>query len=109
MAGVDVLSPPSRIVYVAGEALDFTFVTTRTTLKGLKVLDEMKKGNISEFEGMEQIIGVLVEQCSKTNPNITVDWFLDNTSIDTIMKMGSDLAGVSGGEGQDKNGEPAKN
>jgi len=108
MEGVDVLNPPKKIVYVAGESLDFTFVPTRLTLESLKIMDGMKKGTITESEGFEQIIKVLAKLCSKTNPTITEDWFLDNTDIPMIIKMGQDLSGITDEKTEDS-GEPAKN
>lgn len=108
--GVDVIDPPKKIVYVAGEPLDFTFVPTRITLKGLRILDEMKNGNISEIDGLDKMIELIAEQCSKTNPKITSDWILDNTSIATINQMGADLAGVSSSDiPTDSGAGPAKN
>jgi len=106
--GVDVLDPPKKIVYVAGEAFDFTFVPTRITMKSLRVMDQMKNGTISEVDGMDQIIEVIAEQASRTNPKITADWILDNTSIAMIEKMSLDLAGVAG-ETQENSSDSAKN
>lgn len=106
--GVDVLDPPKKVVYVAGEAFDFTFIPTRITIKSLRIMDGMKTGKISEVDGMEQIIEVIAEQASKTNPNITADWILDNTDIPMIEKMGMDLAGVAEGA-QVSTSDSAKN
>lgn len=108
MEGVDVLDPPKKIVYIEGEALDFTFVPTRLTLKGLRIVNDIQAGKLSEVDGLDKMIELIAEQCSRTNPKITADWILDNTSIDTIQKMGQDLAGVQEGQGT-KEGEPAKN
>jgi len=108
LEGVDVLDPPKKIIYVAGEALDFTFVPTRYTLKSLRILDEMQSKKISEVDGMDKIIEIIAEICSKNNPIVTADWLLDNTNIDMIAKMGQDLAGISQGE-QETKGDSAKN
>jgi len=104
--GVDILDPQKKIVYVSGEALDFTFVPTRITLKGLRILDQMNTKQISEIDGIDKMIELISEQCSRENPNITVDWILDNTSVATIQKMAQDLAGVTSDE---KMGETEKN
>lgn len=111
LEGVDVLDPPKKIVYVAGEALDFSFIPTRATLKGIRIIEDMRTEKISEADGMDKIIELIADVCSRSNPKITVDWILDNTNIPLIEKMGQDLAGITNGEerGTGNTGEPAKN
>ncbi len=108
MEGVDIINPPKKIFTLAGEPIDFTFVPTRLTLEGLKILGDMEKKAITEAEGFEKMLNVIVKQASKTNPKITVDWLLDNTSIDMIMNLGAQMAGAAEDKKENK-GDSAKN
>jgi hypothetical protein len=61
---------------------------------------------LTEYDGFVKIIELVLKVC-KSNPNITQDWLLDNTSIEMLMTF-FEVAGNSK-KSSTAEGEPAKN
>jgi hypothetical protein len=81
-------------------------IKSRVQLAAMKLNSDIQAGNISEFEGMDQMIDLVLEIC-KGNPEISKDWLLDNTSIDMLTAF-FEAAGTTGNKGEPP-GEPGKN
>lgn len=81
-------------------------IKSRVQLAAMKLNSDISKGTISEFEGMDQMIDLTLEIC-KSNPGITKDWLLDNTSMDMLTQF-FEAAGSAGNK-EESSGEPGKN
>ena len=106
---MDIINPPAKRINFCGEAVEIAFVPMGLSLDAMKISDDMKKGKTSEIEGTEKMINFVVELCGKSNPDITREWLLKNTSSDTLIQFLETAIGSRKGEAGKAKGKDGKN
>jgi hypothetical protein len=86
MGGVNIIAPPTKKINFVGEIVEIKFVPARIDLEFNRVVDESKTGRMSDYEGFNIMTDLILSIC-KSNPNITKDWLLENTSYDMMMEF----------------------
>lgn len=84
---LDILDPPKKLVKIAGETIDVSFIPSRVTIEATRISTAFDKKQISVDEMFERMVGIIVKIGSKSNPKITSDWVLDNLSIQKVTKL----------------------
>jgi len=85
--GMKVINPTAKKINLGGEIVEVAFVPAKVTLDAAKISDGMKKGTMSEYEGSEQMLIMVENICKKSNPAITRDWLLENTSMEMMLEF----------------------
>lgn len=81
---LDKLIPEQRIVKLAGKEIDVSKIPSRVTLDIAKKSDVLKSGSDESFPLM---LDMVVKICKPSQPDITTDWIVDNTSLDQLMAL----------------------
>jgi len=93
--GMKIINPKAKKIDLGGEIVEVAFVPAKVTLEAAKVSDGMKNGTMSEYEGSEQILVMIENICKKSNPLITRDWLLENTSMQMMTEFMEYVVGRS--------------
>jgi len=109
---LDILDPPKKVVKMAGELIDISFLPSKVTLSVMKISADFDKKKITTAEMFEKMIEIIAQLSTKSNAKITEDWLYENVSVEKITNFLHLL--VSSGEnvanGTEAGGaEPAKN
>jgi hypothetical protein len=107
LGGIEIIAPPKRRINLNGEIIEVSFIKSKITLEALRIQGEVEKGTLGEYDGTNQLIDLALEICT-SNPNITKDWFLENTSMEMVMAL-FEAAGNNKNKQVTQSGEPAKN
>lgn len=81
---LDKLVPDKRIVKLAGKEIDVSKIPSRVTLEIAQKSDVLKSGTEASFPLMLEMV---VNICKPSQPDITTDWLVDNTSLDQLMAL----------------------
>jgi hypothetical protein len=83
--GLAALNPTPRVRTIAGEKVDVTKISTRTTIFLIERL------NIRALEGssltLEDTIEIAALACQRSNPKITADFIKDNTDFEEMIEF----------------------
>lgn len=75
----DAVSPERRYAKIGGKKIDVTFIPPRVTLDMARFKDDLEAGKISDLEKMERMVDLVARAASRSDPEVTSDWLLDNT------------------------------
>ncbi|WP_284037462.1 hypothetical protein [Neobacillus sp. 114] len=81
---LDKLIPEQRIVRLSGKEIDVSKIPSRVTLEIAKKSDVLKSGSEESFPLLLELI---VKICKPSQPDITSEWIIDNTSLDQLMAL----------------------
>lgn len=81
---LDKLIPEQRIVKLAGKEIDVSKIPSRVTLEIAEKADVLKSGSEESFPLM---LDMIVKICKPSQPDITTDWLVDNTSLDQLLAL----------------------
>lgn len=76
------LIPETRIAQLAGKEIDVTRIPSRVTLMLAEYADTVN--TLSPREGFIGALEPIVAVCQLTDPEVTVDWLLDNTDFEQL-------------------------
>lgn len=96
MTDIKIITPPVKRINLGGEIVEVAFIPARISLEAAQISEGMSKGSISEYEGSDKLIDLIEKICQKSNPIITREWLLDNTSLPMLLEF-MDFA-IGGGE-----------
>ncbi|KAB2337656.1 hypothetical protein F7731_08670 [Cytobacillus depressus] len=81
---LDKLIPEQRIIRLAGKEIDVSKIPSRVTLEIAKKSDVLKSGSEESFP---VLLDLVVKICKPSQPDITSDWIIDNTSLDQLLAL----------------------
>lgn len=81
---LDKLIPEQRIIRLAGNEIDVSKIPSRVTLEIAKKSDVLKSGSEESFP---VLLDLVVKICKPSQPDITSDWIVDNTSLDQLLAL----------------------
>lgn len=79
--------PDKREIKLAGKTIDVTEVPTRHTAMVAKFADMQERGELDNEGSFMELVKLIAEICKRTNPEITEEFLLDNTTFDTLSDM----------------------
>jgi len=99
---LDVLRPKPRCVRIGGTEIDVSFVPCGITfevdelIQKLRQWDEatLEKGGAEAKEAFDLSIELCAVFCRRDNPELTVEWFRENTDINQIKAFVSAIEGA---------------
>jgi len=108
----DAVAPARRVARIAGREVDVTSIPARVTLDMARFKDDLDAGKLTQEEQIARTVELVAKVTVARNPEITADWLLDNTTLDTLFDfIGFVLAPTTqrAKEYEEKqgNGEPA--
>ncbi len=83
----DRLVPDKRTAQLAGKEIDVTRIPSRVTLQLAKYADDVAEGKLSPMEQFLQALEPVAAVCKLSDPEITVDWLLDNTDFAQLSEF----------------------
>lgn len=89
---IEIVAPKKKKINFCGEIVEIAFVPSKVTIETARISDALNRGEISEYEGLMGIIDNVLSVC-KSNPNITADWLMENTSFEMQVDF---IAAASG-------------
>lgn len=75
------LVPEQRIAQLGGKEIDVTRIPSRVTLQLAQYADDVAEGKLSPREQFINALEPVASVCKLTDPEVTVDWLLDNTDF----------------------------
>lgn len=81
---LDKLIPAKRAVKLAGKEIDVSKIPSRVTLEIAQKSDVLQSGSQDSFPVLLEIV---VKICRPSQPDITSDWIIDNTSLDQLLAL----------------------
>ena len=81
----DRLIPEQRIAKLAGKEIDVTRIPSRVTLMLAEYADSVDR--LSPKEQFKNALEPIVAVCKLTDPEVTVDWLLDNTDFAQLQEF----------------------
>lgn len=81
---LDNIIATTRIVKLAGKEIDVSKIPSRVTLEIAGKSDVLQSGSAESFPLM---LDTIVSICKPSQPDITRDWLIDNTSLDQLLQL----------------------
>ncbi|MFS0820757.1 hypothetical protein [Bacillus sp. 1P02SD] len=81
---LDKLVTAERVVRLSGKDIDVSKIPSRVTLEIAAKSDVLKSGSSESFPLM---LDMVVKICKPSQPDITQDWIIDNTSFEQLMAL----------------------
>lgn len=81
---LDKLIPDQRIVRLAGKEINVSKIPSRVTLEIAEKSDVLQSGSNESFP---LLLDMIVKICKPSQPDITTDWLVDNTSLDQLLAL----------------------
>jgi hypothetical protein len=81
---LDKLIPSQRIVKLGGKSIDVSKIPSRVTLEIAQKSDVLKSGSEESFP---TLLNLIVNICKPSQPDITSEWLIDNTSLDQLLAL----------------------
>lgn len=81
---LDNIITTKRIVKLAGKEIDVSKIPSRVTLEIAGKSDVLQSGSAESFPLM---LDTIVSICKPSQPEITTDWLIDNTSLDQLLQL----------------------
>lgn len=81
---LDKIVTHERIVRLAGKSIDVSKIPSRVTLEIAKKSEVLKSGSEDSFP---ILLDLIVKICRPSQPDITDEWLIDNTSLDQLLAM----------------------
>jgi len=91
---IKIINPAVKKINLGGANVEVAFVPAKVTLDAAQISEGIKNGTMSEYDGSDKLVNMIESICKKSNPGITRDWLLENTSMDMMMEF---LEYVTGG------------
>lgn len=118
---LDILRPKPKMVRIGGKEIDVSFVPCGITFEVDRIINALSTIKEEEIRGDEKIakkafdlsVELCVVYCSRKHPEMTREWFEDNTSFKQLGGFTSAIRmalidAYNVGSGESKNEEPAK-
>jgi len=81
------LIPDQRIAQLGNKEIDVTRIPSRVTLQLAKYADDVSEGKLTPMEQFLNALEPVAAICKLTDPDITVDWLLDNTDFTQLSEF----------------------
>jgi len=81
---LDKLIPDKRVVRLAGVEIDVSKIPSRVTMELSEKAAVFKEANEESFPAL---LDMIVKICKPSQPDITQDWIIDNTSMDQLLAL----------------------
>lgn len=81
---LDKIVADERIVRLAGKEINVTKIPSRVTLEIAEKSDVLESGSNESFT---LLLDIIVKVCKPSQPDITRDWIIDNTSLDQLLAL----------------------
>ena len=81
---LDKIIEDTRIVKLAGKEIDVSILPSRVTIELAANQSKMKE---SDNESFHMLVDMVVKVCQPSDPTITRDWIIDNTSFQQLLKL----------------------
>lgn len=81
------LIPETRIAKLGGKDIDVTRIPSRVTLQLAQYADDVAEGKLTPKEQFVNALEPVAAVCKLTDPDVTVDWLLDNTDFAQLSEF----------------------
>ena len=82
--GISIIAPPKRKINFVGEIVEISFVPARTDIEFHRIISECNAEKMDDYTGFNAVADLVLSICT-SNPAITKDWLIDNTSFDMMI------------------------
>jgi hypothetical protein len=85
MSKITTLVPGKRVRTIAGKSVDVSLISARVSIMLMnKVKERTAKGETLSIEDSVEIVALI---CQKSNPEVTEDFLLDNTTLEELSEF----------------------
>ena len=83
----DKLIKKEKYAILAGVKIDVSSIPSRVVIQLSSFQSRMASDEISADDSLTEIVALAARVCAVRNPEITVDWILDNTDMETLTEF----------------------